>query len=76
MLGVGAALLVGGWGITRYADEQQSIYTGAGSYARLDGWDEGLESLPASKTIYAAGVVTMAIGAGLIGFSALPGDSK
>ena len=40
MLGIGAALLVGGWGAIRYAD-------------------------------FIGGVLSMAVGAGLIGFAAL-----
>lgn len=86
ILGLGAALLVGGWGTTRYADEQQqSIPTAEahlrGSAERIKLWSEGYGGevgevdLPPSKTIYAAGVVSMAIGAGLIGFAIpRPGD--
>ncbi|MEE9128542.1 MAG: hypothetical protein V3T84_00880 [Phycisphaerales bacterium] len=40
MLGIGAALLVGGWGVIRYAD-------------------------------FIGGVLSMAVGAGLIGFAVL-----
>ena len=68
VLGVGAALLVGGWGTTRYADEQQQTisitYDG-----RMLMWKGEEWGLLASKTIYAAGVLSMALGAGLIGFA-------
>ena len=64
LIGVGAALLIGGWGTTRYAHEQQMS-------RRLDGnhraalWGE-------TRHIYGAGVLGMAVGAGLIGFAILP----
>ena len=66
-LGIGAALLVGGWGVTRYADEQQE---GPRSKYRLwfSGYDGG--HIP-SRVIYGTGVLGMAIGAGLIGFAVL-----
>lgn len=41
LLGVGAALLVGGWGTTRYADEQQSLYTRGFPHTNFDAWEEG-----------------------------------
>ncbi|MEE9130546.1 MAG: hypothetical protein V3T84_11055 [Phycisphaerales bacterium] len=59
MLGIGAALLVGGWGATRYAAQHQRAY----SYYRSDA--------VCQRTVYIGGVVTMAIGAGFIGFAVL-----
>ncbi len=73
MLAIGAALLVGGWGTTRYADEQQqAAITGYRWEIRL--WISGRsrsEQLIPSRVIYGAGVIGMAIGAGLIGFAVL-----
>ena len=80
LLVVGAGFLVSGWGITRYADEQQQSdvastgkkYEDARNRTWHGEWDDSL----ASKSIYAAGVLSMAVGAGLMGLSALRGDSK
>ena len=71
ILGVGAALLVGGWGRTRYAHERLMTYpTSIGErgtlsmYSRQRHWDD-------SGGIFTGGVVMMALGAGLIGFAFL-----
>lgn len=69
MLGLGAALLVGGWGTTRYADEQQQTVSVSTRGQKSNLWSEGRGGLVASKTIYAGGVLSMALGAGLIGFA-------
>lgn len=69
VLGLGAALLVGGWGTTRYADEQQQIVSVQSRSGKVDLWSEGRGGLVASQSIYAAGVLVMALGAGLIGFA-------
>lgn len=58
-LGIGAALLVGGWGAARYAVEQQKAY----AYYRSD--------VECQQTIYIGGFVGMAVGAGLMGFAML-----
>ena len=72
MLGIGAALLVGGWGATRYVVQQQRSF---GSEARRERgvvhyprWDPGASY---GQAIYIGGFVSMAIGAGLIGFAVL-----
>ena len=68
ILGVGAALLVGGWGMTRYAHERlmtypTSIAVGRGfDQPRQRAWDD-------SGGIFAGGVVMMAVGAGTIAFA-------
>ncbi len=68
-LGLGAALLVGGWGMMRYADEQQQ--TASVGKSRFTLWRDGIgESLSPSRHIYTAGVVLIALGAGTIGLSA------
>ncbi len=59
LIALGAVLLVGGWGITRYAQQ---------------GWWIGLpiDDRQTTGWIFGAGVLTMTIGAGLIGFAVLP----
>ncbi len=72
ILGVGAALLVGGWGMTRYAHERLMTFpSDIGEpfvihlpLSRQLNWDD-------SGGIFAGGVVMMAVGAGLIGFAFL-----
>lgn len=66
ILGVGTALLVGGWGVTGCAKEQQqSAPTDAG----LVVWVGSPITSVGSQTIYACGVLSMAVGAGLLGFA-------
>ena len=66
ILGVGTALLVGGWGVTGCAKEQQkSALTDMGFVL----WGGTVVTSARSKTIYACGVLSMAVGAGLIGFA-------
>ena len=76
MLAVGAVLLIAGWGITRYAHEQQqAVSTETDSRAIM--WFNGDRNTRvlgarwqvAIREIYAAGVLGMAVGAGLIGFA-------
>ena len=69
MLGIGAALLVGGWGTTRYADEQQQQ---AGESLKYGHWFWGgpFNGIP-GRVFYGGGVICMALGAGLIGFGVL-----
>ncbi len=72
ILGVGAALLVFGWGLTRYAHEQQQSLPA--NAARFRAWDAGHTNdgdVTPSSDLYAAGVTIMASGAGCIGFGAL-----
>ena len=76
MLGIGAALLIGGWGMTRYAHERLMTYpTSVGergrlsTYSRQRNWDD-------SGGIFAGGVVMMAVGAGLLGFAIPPLRSR
>ena len=75
VLGLGAALLVGGWGTTRYADEQQQTEPGIRN-GKLALWVSGeafgreTRVIP-SRVIYGTGIIGMAIGAGLIGFGIL-----
>ncbi len=61
LIGVGTALLVGGWGSTRYAHAQQQSVS---ARIRANQWivDRG---------VFRRGVVAMALGAGLIGFCAI-----
>ncbi len=68
-VGIGAALLVGGWGATRYADQQVQAGTGL---IWLEGYQESYGTYtPPGHLVCAAGVVSMAVGAGLIGFAVL-----
>ena len=68
-LGISAALLIGGWGATRYADEQQQAFANTGPMPhKAVMWVEGQDEwIGPSRTIFRAGVICMAIGAGLIG---------
>lgn len=56
IFGLGAALLVGGLGLM---------------YAITKGGGDDLEEVALAIVFYSPGVVTMAVGAGLIGFAAL-----
>ena len=76
MLGIGAALLIGGWGMTRYADARQlamdnqrqpALRLWTGRYRSPSSWLPNTNV--ASRTIFGSGVVAMAVGAGLIGFA-------
>lgn len=74
LLGVGAAVLIGGWGTTRYAHEQQMMVPAGAGRVRI--WHRSTEFekiyLWSSNSIYGLGVTLMAVGAGLIGFTILP----
>ena len=74
VLGIGAALLVGGWGATHYADEQQQIPSSPTAKYRMWMLDDerGMWSRPASRRLYGGGVISMGLGAFLIGVSILP----
>ncbi len=76
LLGIGAALLVGGWGTTRYAVEHMN------SQISTEGWKESFAIAfdpyvvwrAEVRGIYAAGVVGMALGAGMLAFAIPRGD--
>ena len=61
MLGIGAALLVGGWGATQYGKQLQTVFPRGRSWS----------SHPSGRYIYISGYTGMAVGAGLIGFGVL-----
>ena len=64
ILALGGAMLAGGWGATLYAEQQVQIGTGGI-------WISGYDSttyIPPGRIVCASGVVSMAIGAGLIAF--------
>ncbi len=65
MSGIGAALLVGGWGVTRFADEPQHAIN-SGSRSVLNGGTSARNG-----AIYGIGVLSMAVGAGFIGYVVL-----
>ena len=76
IIGFATAMLVGGWGATRYAGEQQQLvepgkerlraWRGESRGARKAGVD-----LPASRTVYASGLITMTVGGALLGYLVL-----
>ena len=76
MLGIGAALLVGGWGTTQLASRHDQRAGGSGE--RL-GFGQRPTQPPhyvvrwdsAYQPLYTWGIVSMTIGAGLIGFGVL-----
>ena len=65
MLAIGGLLLVGGWGVTRYADEQQQAIN-SGPRPVFNGWASARIG-----AIYGTGVLSMTVGAGFIGFAVL-----
>ena len=82
LLGTGAALLVGGWGVIRFA-----LHDDAGPPRRAPTWVQGRgrpvykpgteevdhwEYGPSARVIFASGVVTMVVAAALIGVGVLP----
>ncbi len=76
VLGIGAALLIGGWGATRYAAQQQSTFPPVGGRRTIGIYSPWHAGELYGQTIYIGGVVSMAVGAGLIGFAALPPTSR
>ena len=72
--GLGAAMLVSGWGTTRCTGEQQQAepMDVLNLYGR---WVSGYSGIP-PKFIYMSGVVSMALGACLIGSAALRTDKE
>ena len=74
-LGLGAALLVGGWGLTRYAETQQQTDQAGAPRRRI--WVGTFDAkVPASRSYYAGGIAGMAIGAGLLGLGWLREEVK
>ncbi len=72
VLAIAAALVVGGWGATRYAGEQQQMLPAGNE--RLQAWQGDSRRarkhhLPPSRVIYAVGGLAMAIGALTLGYS-------
>ena len=73
ILGVGAALLVGGWASTQYAQHRAKPYPVSADLEILQG---AMDAMKKSNTTFRSGVLAMALGAGLIGFGVLRGESK
>lgn len=70
-LGIGAALLVGGWGGIQYVHEQQESYT---PVLRQEIWGNQSdvdEPYARSRGLFIGSIAAMAVGAGLIGFAVL-----
>lgn len=68
---IGVILLMGGWGLTWYAHEQQQG-VGVDSALRLRLWmgqSVGSAHLFPSRYIYAAGILIMTVGAGVTAFN-------
>lgn len=71
VLGIGAALLIGGWGMTRYAHDRQQTMGSLGVSVWIGSLEDPNYAPMAGQTIYVVGVLGMALGAGVIGFAAL-----
>ena len=72
ILGLAAALVVGGWGATRFAGEQQEMLPAGNE--RLQAWQgesrrARKHHLPPSRVVYAAGGLAMLLGALTLGYS-------
>ena len=92
VLGLGAALLVGGWGVIHYADQRQLVFTtplaeylwpqdraNLATEVDIDRMnliflDLLVEGVVTARSRLIAGSITMAIGAGLIGFGAVKSE--
>lgn len=87
LIGLGAVLLIGGWGITGYTSKWTSGLTSDALYAPDRQPEEPDEQRPMQAStrkdlweqrggaeIFAAGVVSMALGAGVIGVATLRAD--
>ena len=78
LIALGAVLLVGGWGVTQFIHEEQMAIPmrNEDSLPRLKRWYTGTVTgpykAPRGRVIYRAGVLGMALGAGLIGFGVFP----
>lgn len=75
IFGLGALLLVGGWGTMQYVHESQVWWGSPG--VPLHRWygteqvAEAMQPNPPIKVWYSVGVAMMAVGGGLMGFAAL-----
>ncbi len=76
LLGLGAVLLVGGWGLLRYADARQQAVANGGSdqltlwtgeKQKVGSW-LAAEELP-GETLYRSGMIAMGAGAALVVFA-------
>ncbi|MHC4766098.1 MAG: hypothetical protein ACYTF2_13430 [Planctomycetota bacterium] len=74
LLGLGAVLLIAGWGCTRYADsQQQAVASGKseplgvwqGERVKTSTWVGQQEFVP-GKTLYRAGILCMGLGAAVV----------
>ena len=87
LIGLGAVLLIGGWGITGYTSKWTSGLTSYSLYRHERQAEEPDEQDPMQAStrkdrweqrggaeIFAAGVVSMALGAGVIGVATLRAD--
>jgi hypothetical protein len=68
---VGAAFLVGGWGGTQYAKEQQAAIEA--DRGRFDVWMTGVENsryrFAPTRVIYTSGVIAMSLGSAALAFA-------
>ncbi len=73
VLGIGAALLVGGWGLTRYVDarqaaiaaaENESVTAWVGERTKVATYARG--GLISGRTAYLIGVIGMSLGAVIV----------
>jgi hypothetical protein len=74
LLGVGAVLLIGGWGCTRYADSQlaaaasgkaEPIGAWEGERIKASTWVKDEKFIP-GKTLYRFGILGMGLGAAIV----------
>ena len=76
IIGVGAALLVGGWGTTQYVHERLMTYPADQlSSPRSRAWHGPRHNRVKLRSVFFCGLVGMAAGAGLMGFGALRNTS-
>ena len=68
VLGVGAALLVGGWGATRYAIQSYEAFRETYQTVVSQVWSHWQEH---DRPIFIRGIISMTVGAGLIGVALL-----
>ncbi|MHC4416727.1 MAG: hypothetical protein ACYS0G_15770 [Planctomycetota bacterium] len=74
LLGIGAALVVSGWGLTRYADGRfEAVASGKaepigvwdGERVKASAWVDRQDFVP-GKTLYQTGILFMGIGAAVV----------
>lgn len=68
VLGLGAALLVGGWGVMQFVKEKQQSTTTRADRREFV-WHGGDDEILSSRIMFTSSIVSMTIGAGLIAFS-------